>query len=939
MDYYLEKGRQTFSNMFSSPPPVRYHGLLNQGATCYLNSVLQVLFMTEDFKEAVERHCCEYPATEYIDRHLKDLFDDLKGNTADTYNITKKLGIHRVYEQQDAAEYYEKILSLTSPDASQIFHGWLTDRTTCSACDTETDTDGAFWHLPLALVDSYSEHYSVVDGIKEHFRASEFSGENQMYCEKCDAKCDATIQCVMKHHPEVLMLLLKRFDFDYRYMTYVKINQTVDVPRILQIPENQTYELYAFVDHSGDLRSGHYTSTIWDEENWFTFNDSRVTLADYQQFQEDDFEKSSSAYLLFYRKQNATQTPSPVSAPGGHLPATGDVYDQCQYGGKKRGREEGEAIDRDEETERVRSRGIQLQPNPRYHENDQDTRDEVETGVKEGKGGYPETENQAEEMEPLCRVTQREESVNDQGSGKEGAPDVSNDLKPEISDMLRKEVERSVEETGVMDVKTGEDEQPEKEGKSSTNYPEDNAGENRDENLRGTQEVGQDKNKPVSENEQRDERGLRIDDKEGKTEAGERASEIGRLNHDLFSSEIQEYGRDDSRKQNMPKDDHQQGKECMDVQQGKEQKRGDGKHAKSKDTSVTERYSSEGVQAQDSDSGRRDDGSVHPEQKISITPTIQEDVELDKKGKTVHGRGMGSRPTNLLTKDDLLHSPEIQYDRRVDDNKQKVPKDDQRCKEGGSSRHEGREQERRVRRDVEGVTEKKRGDSGQPHFGQDVEDQSFVGLHDRQRMSEQKISGTCANRKDGSVETQSKHIKNRSDSSLRRAGSAGSRKPTECQEAGCGEQVRRSNSQERPGSKNIEVKMIDKKICSETVPSSSVFSNLRRAGSAGSRTPTANQGAGRGDQVRQINPLPKATREFPESTREERPGSKNIEIKITDTEICSETVAAPVQGNLSKIFARLKLKGNKRKLSDAEDQEKKIGCLSGKKKKNRVFPF
>ncbi|XP_030285837.1 uncharacterized protein LOC115589205 [Sparus aurata] len=835
--------------MSSSPPPVQYHGLLNQGETCYLNSVLQVLFMTKDFRAAVERHCCEYPATECIDRQLKDLFDDLKGNTAYTYNITKKLGIDRVYEQQDAAEYYEKILSLTSPDASQMFHGWLTDRTTCSACGTETDTDGAFWHLPLALVDSYSEHYSVVDGIKEHFKASEFSGENQMYCEKCDAKCDATIQCVMKHHPEVLMLLLKRFDFDYRYMTYVKINQTVDVPRILQIPENQTYELYAVVNHSGDLSSGCYSATIWDDENWFTFTDSRVTLADYQPFQEDNFEKSCSAYLLFYRKQNATQTTRAVSAPGGHQPATGDVYEQCKDAAKKRERQEGEAIDRDEETERVRSRGVELQPDPRYHENDQDTRDEVETGVKEGEGGYPETENQAEEMEPLCRVTQREESVDDRGSGKEGAPDVSDDLKPEISDMLvkdahlRKEVERSVEETGVMDVKTGEDKQSEKEGKSLTNYPEDNAGENVDENLRGTQEVRQDYDlRPVSEDKQRDERGRTIDDKEGKTEAGERgiASEIGKINHD--------YGRDGGSKQNMPKHDHKHREERMDVQEVMEQKRGDGKHAQSKDTSVTKRYPTEGVQAQDSDSVRRDDASVHPEQKIRIMPTIQEDVELDKKGKTeVHDRGMVSRPTKLLTKYDLVHSHKIQDDRRVDDNKQKVPKDDQRCKEGGSSRHEGHEQERGVRRDVKGVMERNRGDSENPHFGQDVEDQSFVGLDDRQRMSEQKISGTYPSRKDDGAETLSKHIQNRSDSSLRRAGSAGSSKPAECQEAGCGEQVRRNNPQpkptlefpestreERPCSKDVVIKITDTEIRSGTVARSSVFSNLGQAGSVGS---------------------------------------------------------------------------------------------------------
>lgn len=30
-----------------------YHGLNSPGLTCYLNSILQVLYMTEDFREAV----------------------------------------------------------------------------------------------------------------------------------------------------------------------------------------------------------------------------------------------------------------------------------------------------------------------------------------------------------------------------------------------------------------------------------------------------------------------------------------------------------------------------------------------------------------------------------------------------------------------------------------------------------------------------------------------------------------------------------------------------------------------------------------------------------------------------------------------------------------------------------------------------------------------
>lgn len=38
----------------------------------------------------------------------------------------------------------------------------------------------------------------------------------------------------MEHHPEILTLLLKRFEFDYNRMSYVKIESCVEVPRMLQ---------------------------------------------------------------------------------------------------------------------------------------------------------------------------------------------------------------------------------------------------------------------------------------------------------------------------------------------------------------------------------------------------------------------------------------------------------------------------------------------------------------------------------------------------------------------------------------------------------------------------------------------------------------------------------------------------------------------------------
>ena len=99
------------------------HGLFTQGATSHLNCVLQVLFQTEDFREAVERfvvklshynvlshqieiivsfcvlmsgciyfyrHSC---GVQSFDNHLKTFFDNLKRQKFEICDIIKKLGI------------------------------------------------------------------------------------------------------------------------------------------------------------------------------------------------------------------------------------------------------------------------------------------------------------------------------------------------------------------------------------------------------------------------------------------------------------------------------------------------------------------------------------------------------------------------------------------------------------------------------------------------------------------------------------------------------------------------------------------------------------------------------------------------------------------------------------------------------------------------------
>ncbi|XP_035005598.2 ubiquitin carboxyl-terminal hydrolase 47 isoform X1 [Hippoglossus stenolepis] len=278
-----------------------YHGLHSPGLTCYLNTVLQLLFMTEDFRASIKR-CCSKDSTT-IDALLKKLFDDLERRLARTHCLTKKLGIVDVYEQRDAAEYFEKILCLTSPEASKIFKGELNHKTTCGGCKKKSDSRGFFWILPLAMEDSSRQTYSVERGLTAFFRKDKVCGENRMYCTECDKKHDADLECEMTQNPKILTLLLKRFTFDYKCRHYVKLHCQVDVPQTLHM-KNCKYDLYALVNHLGNLTGGHYTAEIrsFETGEWYCFNDNIVDRVKPLFGSGNGSVRSDSAYLLMYRK-------------------------------------------------------------------------------------------------------------------------------------------------------------------------------------------------------------------------------------------------------------------------------------------------------------------------------------------------------------------------------------------------------------------------------------------------------------------------------------------------------------------------------------------------------------------------------------------------------------------------------------------------------------
>jgi len=320
-----------------------YCGLLNGGATCYMNATFQQLFMQPRLRKML---ICS--PLEKNPEKVSDVFESLRGvflqmsggmgNLVDPSLFWRSFKDYDgnpvdVREHQDAYEFftrlqdsldeYSKSLGNEKVMYSVLGGSFIQIIEVPEHEGLRSEREEEFYQISVDV----RGKKDLIESLESYVAPETLDGENQWHCEELGHKVDAKKKTMLKKLPDTLVFHLKRFEWDFETLSRWKIKDRFEFPQRIDMKpyvdqpnpgEDYMYNLSGVIVHSGTAFAGHYYSYARERstDKWFLFDDDTVEPWDVSNIDNDCFGglfvpknsekqyyRSQSAYMILYDRR------------------------------------------------------------------------------------------------------------------------------------------------------------------------------------------------------------------------------------------------------------------------------------------------------------------------------------------------------------------------------------------------------------------------------------------------------------------------------------------------------------------------------------------------------------------------------------------------------------------------------------------------------------
>jgi ubiquitin C-terminal hydrolase len=269
-------------------------GISNIGNSCYLNSAIQMMFNSEDFREITKQTIFENIINNYDNSNKLNIFNPSEIKTI----VAKNNKIFANTNQQDSYEFMIFLLDIIDKTLGNSMKNNLYDKfglkTTsnikCKMAHCAHESDNISTELFLIL--PITNELDLSDSYRNYKSVGRLENDNAYFCEKCNKKVVARKNTITTKWPNNLIIVLKRFDYNMR-----KDGRNINIP----LEWRHGYKLKGAIIHIGSFGGGHYIYFGKDNHDWFIANDSHISkINDIEGFMNNQGKQS---YILYYQKE------------------------------------------------------------------------------------------------------------------------------------------------------------------------------------------------------------------------------------------------------------------------------------------------------------------------------------------------------------------------------------------------------------------------------------------------------------------------------------------------------------------------------------------------------------------------------------------------------------------------------------------------------------